>query len=182
MNAGLIEPSRRSARRPFPTYSLAAGSLAGMGRAVTYHRRGADGIDQKVVQHVNEYGHITNQTLRRLFDLNVYQARDLLRDMQTRQLLGKIDDKTAGPGVRYGPGPKFSDLKCSAKKGAKKQDAHTFPPLSKCRQRRPRGRGDTAYRMEAVAPAHVWHREHRGSSVAVANPLGKSPTRPKVMV
>lgn len=109
MNAGLIEPSRRSARRPFPTYSLAAGSLAGMGRAVTYHRRGADGIDQKVVQHVNEYGHITNQTLRRLFDLNVYQARDLLRDMQTRQLLSKIDDKTAGPGVRYGPGPRFSE-------------------------------------------------------------------------
>jgi len=44
---------------------------------------------------VNEYGHITNQTLWRLFDLNVYQARDLLRDMQTRQLLTKIDDKTA---------------------------------------------------------------------------------------
>ncbi len=106
-NAGLIEPSRRSARRPFPTYSLAASSLAGMGRAVTYHRRGADGIDQKVVQHVIEYGHITNQTLRRLFDLNVYQARDLLRDMQTRELLSKIDDKTAGPGVRYGPGMKF---------------------------------------------------------------------------
>ena len=116
MNAGLIEPSRRSARRPFPTYSLAAGSLAGMGRAVTYHRRGADGIDQKVVQHVNEYGHITNQTLRRLFDLNVYQARDLLRDMQTRQLLGKIDDKTAGPGVRYGPGPKFSELSAAPRR------------------------------------------------------------------
>ena len=109
VNAGLIEPSRRSARRPFPTYSLAATSLVGMGRAVTYHRRGTDEIDQKVIQHVNEYGHITNQTLRRLFDLHVYQARDLLRDMQTRELLSKIDDKTAGPGVRYGPGPRFSE-------------------------------------------------------------------------
>jgi ATP-dependent DNA helicase RecG len=108
VHAGLIEPSRRSARQPFPTYSLAASSLAGMGRAVTYHLRGGDGVDHKVVQHVNEYGHITNQTLRRLFDLNIYQARDLLRDMQTRELLRKIDDKTAGPGVRYGPGRKFA--------------------------------------------------------------------------
>lgn len=33
MHARLIEPSRRSARRPFPTYSLTASSLAGMGRA-----------------------------------------------------------------------------------------------------------------------------------------------------
>jgi len=109
VHAGLIEPSRRSARQPFPTYSLAASSLAGMGRAVTYHRRGGDGVDQKVIQHVIEYGHITNQTLRRLFDLNVYQARDLLREMQTRELLRKIDDKTAGPGVRYGPGRTFHE-------------------------------------------------------------------------
>jgi len=28
--------------------------------------------------------------------------------MQTRELPNKIDDKTAGPGVRYGPGLKFS--------------------------------------------------------------------------
>ena len=119
VHAGLIEPSRRSARRPFPTYALTASSLAGMGRAVTYHRRGADGIDQKVIQHVIEYGHITNQTLRRLFDLNVYQARDLLKDMQTRELLSKIDDKTAGPGVRYGPGLKFS----AKNRGAEGQDA-----------------------------------------------------------
>lgn len=114
-HAGLIEPSRRSARRSFPTYSLTASSLAGMGRAVTYHRRGADEVDQKVAQHVIEYGHITNQTLRRLFDLNVYQARDLLKDMQMRALLSKIDDKTAGPGVRYGPGLKFSETTAGSK-------------------------------------------------------------------
>lgn len=83
---------------------MAASSLAGMGRAVTYHRRGADGVDQKVIQHVIEYGHITSRTLRRLFDLNVYQSRDLLRGMQTREQFSKIDDRTAGPGVRYGPG------------------------------------------------------------------------------
>ena len=108
-HAGLVEPSRRTARRPFPTYSLAPAALSGLGRSVTYHRRGADGMDQKVVDHVREYGFITNQTLRRMFDLTVYPARDLLRDMQARGLLRKLDDKTAGPGVRYGPGDAFPD-------------------------------------------------------------------------
>ena len=122
VHAGLIGPSRRSARRPFPTYSLSASSLAGMGLAVSYHRRGADGVDQKVAQHVAEYGHITNQTLRRLFDLNVYQARDLLRDLQTRELLRKIDDKTAGPGVRYGPGSKFSQTTAAPKRKTRSGD------------------------------------------------------------
>jgi ATP-dependent DNA helicase RecG len=106
-HAGLLETSRRTARRPFPTYSLAPSTLSGLGRSVTYHRRSADGIDQKIIEHVREYGFITNQTLRRLFDVGLYPARDLLRDLQARGILSKLDDKTAGPGVRYGPGPNF---------------------------------------------------------------------------
>lgn len=106
-HAGLAEPSRRTARLPFPTYSLAPGALSGLGRSVTYHRRSADGVDQKVVDHVAEYGFVTNQTLRRLFDMGIYPVRDLLRDLQARQILIKLDDKTAGPGVRYGPGAEF---------------------------------------------------------------------------
>ena len=35
--------------------------------------------------------------------------------MQTRELLSKIDDKTANPGVRYGPGPKFSEKSAESK-------------------------------------------------------------------
>lgn len=108
-HAGLVEPSRRTARRPFPTYSLTAKTLSGLGRSVTYYRPTNTGIDRKVVEHVREYGFVTNQTLRRLFDLNVFPARDLLRDLQTRGILSKLDDKTAGPGVRYGPGPAFPD-------------------------------------------------------------------------
>jgi len=100
-----------------------------MGRAVTYHLRRGVGVDHKVVQHVNEYGHITNQTLRRLFDLNIYQARDLLKDMQTRELLSKIDDKTAGPGVRYGPGSNFS-AKTEEPKSTTRRSVHK-PPTQK---------------------------------------------------
>ena len=106
-HAALVEPSRRTARRPFPTYALSASTLSALGRSVGYHRRGTDDIDQKVVEHVREYGFVTNQTLRRMFDLTVYPARDLLRDLQGRGLLTKLDDKTAGPGVRYGPGAAF---------------------------------------------------------------------------
>lgn len=109
VDAGLVEPSRRTARQPFPTYSLTAKALSGLGRSVIYHRPTNAGIDRKVVEHVREYGFVTNQTLRRLFDLNVFPARDLLRDLQTRGILRKLDDKTAGPGVRYGPGPAFPD-------------------------------------------------------------------------
>lgn len=103
----LVEPTRRTARRPFPSYALAVDALSGMGRAVRYHRRYADAVDQKVVEHVREYGYITNQTLRRLFDLGVYPARDLLRDLRERGVLQKLDEKARGPGVRYGPGPDF---------------------------------------------------------------------------
>jgi ATP-dependent DNA helicase RecG len=106
MAHGLVEPSRRTARRPLPSYGLSPSALASLGRAVSYHRRQADGIDQKVIEHVREYGHITNQALRRMFDFHVYGARDLLRDLQQRGVLTKIDDR-AGPGVRYGPGPNF---------------------------------------------------------------------------
>jgi ATP-dependent DNA helicase RecG len=106
-DAELVEPSRRTARKVFPNYALAPSVLAALGRAVVYHRRDADGIDQKIVEHVTEYGYITNQTLRRLFDLGVYPARDLLRHLQERGVLRKLDEKGGGPGIRYGPGPDF---------------------------------------------------------------------------
>lgn len=104
---GLIEPTRRTARKPFPTYVLTAAALVAMGRAVGYHWRQTDDIDRKVLDHVREYGHVTNQTLRRLFDLDIPIARDILRDLQQREILRKIDPGRGGPGIRYGPGPAF---------------------------------------------------------------------------
>lgn len=108
--AGLVEPTRRTARKTFPNYTLSASALSGMGRAIGYHHRTTDVIDQKVAEHVREYGFITNQTIRRLFDLGVYQARDLLRTLQDRGVLEKIDKEArGGPGVRYGRGSDFPD-------------------------------------------------------------------------
>lgn len=106
-HANLVEPSRRTARRVFPTYSLTATGLSSLGRAVRYHFRQTDDVDRKVIAQVDEYGHVTNQTLRRLFDLDVNRARDLLRDLQHRGILEKVDKARGGPGIRYGPGPDF---------------------------------------------------------------------------
>jgi ATP-dependent DNA helicase RecG len=98
----VIAPSKRTARSAFPNYSLTGGALAALGRAVEYHRPTTDERDAKVVEHVREYGFITNQTLRRMFDVTLYQARDMLRDLQQRGVLTKLDDRTGGRGVRYG--------------------------------------------------------------------------------
>ncbi|NJP24122.1 hypothetical protein FLW53_07895 [Microbispora sp. SCL1-1] len=104
---GLLEPSRRTARKLFPTYRLRAETVAAMSRAITYRRRGVDGMDQKIIDHVREYGFVTNRTLQRLFDIQVYAARDMLNDLRARRILEKIGDARGGTGVRYGPGPAF---------------------------------------------------------------------------
>ena len=106
-HADLVLPSRRTARRAFPTYGLSAAGLSTLGRAVRYHVRQADDVDKKVIDQVEEYGHVTNQTLRRLFDLDLYRSRNLLRDLQERGILAKVDRARGGPGIKYGRGPNF---------------------------------------------------------------------------
>ncbi|MEV2273421.1 hypothetical protein [Nonomuraea africana] len=81
--------------------------MAAMSRAMSYHRHTIDGIDQKIVEHVREYGFVTNRTLQRLFDIHVYAARDLLNSLRDREILEKIGEAKGGRGVRYGPGPRF---------------------------------------------------------------------------
>jgi ATP-dependent DNA helicase RecG len=127
--AGLIEPTRRTARKPFPTYVLTAAALAAMGRAISYHSRQVDDIDRKVTDHVREYGHVTNQTLRRLFNMDIPVARDALRDLQQREVLLKLDPGRGGRGIRYGPGPRF-ELDPPTRVGAAKRRAHPDEPSS----------------------------------------------------
>jgi ATP-dependent DNA helicase RecG len=106
---GITEATRSTANRTFPAYRLRSESLAVLSRAVSYRRRTVDQIDEKVLEHVREYGFITNRTLQRMLDVNVYTARNLLSDLQARGLLTKIGSARGGPGVRYGPGAKVHD-------------------------------------------------------------------------
>lgn len=99
----IAEPTRRTASHPAPTYRLRPEAVAGLARALDYHRRQLDGSDDKVLEHVHEYGYVTNRTVQRMFDIDVYRARNLLADMRKRHLIEKIGDARGGPGVRYGP-------------------------------------------------------------------------------
>jgi ATP-dependent DNA helicase RecG len=105
--ADLLEPTAGTLSRRQPNYRLRGAALAALGAAVRYHRRAQSEIDRKVVAHVREYGYINNGTVQRLFDLDVYQGRDLLRALVGREVLVRTSTQTRGPAVRYGPGPSF---------------------------------------------------------------------------
>jgi ATP-dependent DNA helicase RecG len=93
------------ARTKRASYRLRPEQRAALGRAVSYRTSDAGEFDDKVADHIAEFGVITNRTLQRMFDMTVFAARDLLRDLQTRGIVVKLSDATSGPGVQYGPGP-----------------------------------------------------------------------------
>ena len=105
--ASLIEPTAGTASRRHPNYRFTSASLSALGPAVAYNRRAASETDRKVIGHIREYQTVNNATLQRLFDVDVYQARDLLRDLVGREILVRVSEQTRGFAVKYGPGPKF---------------------------------------------------------------------------
>lgn len=105
--AQLLEPTKGTAARRLPNYRLRHDVMAALGPAVSYRRRDTRELDSKVVAHVAEYGYINNGTLQRLFDIDVYQARDLLRDLVGREVLVRTSVQRRGKAVRYGRGPHF---------------------------------------------------------------------------
>lgn len=100
-DGGITEPTRKTFHHPMPLYRPRPEALVGLGRAVTYQRRHFDGSDAKVLEHIEEYGFVTNRTIQRMFDVDVYRARNLLADLRKRGLVSKVGDARGGPGVRY---------------------------------------------------------------------------------
>lgn len=119
---GLLEPTRRTLRKPFPAYRLRNEPLAALARAVTYRRRTIDQLDEKVIEHVRESGCVTNRTLQRLFRRDIYAARNMLNDLRDRGLLEKLGTARGGRGVRYGPGPKFQKETRTTDTASKRDD------------------------------------------------------------
>jgi len=104
----MIEPTRGTVRRAHPKYRLREEALQALGPAVAYHhRRSVDEFDRKAIAHVQEYGRITNKTVRNIFTVDVQRARAILADLVRREVLVKTSEAERGPGVEYGPGPKF---------------------------------------------------------------------------
>ncbi|WP_395638736.1 RNA-binding domain-containing protein [Pseudolysinimonas sp.] len=109
--AELVEPTPRSVGRRHPDYRLRAAAIAALGPALSYQSRPKADSDRKVYAHVREYGSINNAAVQRMFDVDVYAARDLLRDLVGREVLMRISEQARGPGVKYGAGPKFPSRK-----------------------------------------------------------------------
>ncbi|MEO3861860.1 RNA-binding domain-containing protein [Acrocarpospora sp. B8E8] len=105
--ANILEPTRATMRYRFPAYRLRAEVVARLGSAVAYHSRAQEDIDAKVIEHVRDYSYVNNRTIQRLFDMNVYQARDIIRDLVSRELLTRTSEAKRGTAVRYGPGSAF---------------------------------------------------------------------------
>ncbi|MEO3806950.1 RNA-binding domain-containing protein [Nonomuraea sp. B1E8] len=114
--AGVLEPTRATMQHHYPAYRLRAEVVSHLGSAVAYHSRAADDIDRKIIEHVRDYGEVNNRTVQRLFDVGVYQARDIIRDLVGRELLTRTSEQKRGTAVRYGPGPKFPKAKTSRSK------------------------------------------------------------------
>jgi ATP-dependent DNA helicase RecG len=104
---GMLEPTRASRRLTSPQYRLRADTLKALGTAVRYQRRTVDETDRKVLAHLREYGTITNRTLQNLFDIDVWRARDILADLQQRELIVRVSEARRGPRVVYGQGARF---------------------------------------------------------------------------
>ncbi|AEH08098.1 MULTISPECIES: ATP-binding protein [Protofrankia] len=105
---GLLDISRSTARRRYGRYRLREHARMALGTALAYRVRNADEIDRRVVEHVREYGWITNRTVQNLCAVDVYQARRWLADLRRRGLLVQVTEgRSSGPGIRYGPGPAF---------------------------------------------------------------------------
>jgi ATP-dependent DNA helicase RecG len=100
-NFGLIEPSKRTARNDTPNYSLTATAVEALGHAVVYHQNDTKVRDAKITDHLKEYAFVTNQTVRRMFDVDTIQARNILADLQRRGVILKQNPAARGPGVRY---------------------------------------------------------------------------------
>jgi ATP-dependent DNA helicase RecG len=103
----MLEPTRETARLSRPTYRLRSDALRALGSAVGYQRRTTDEIDRKVIEHVREYGRVTNRTVRNILDVKTDRAAAILRDLVSREVIVKTSAARRGPSVDYGPGPKF---------------------------------------------------------------------------
>lgn len=122
-SVNVLEPTRGTVNRRYPSYRLRASVVAQLGNAVSYHSRAMDDIDKKIVEHVNDYGEINNRTIQRLFDVDVYQARDIIRDLVGREILARSSPQTRGVAVKYAAGPRFPEQpKKRRRKPARIQD------------------------------------------------------------
>lgn len=103
----LIEPSRGRPNGASTRYRLTPETERGLGSAARRSGRNRNEIEDAVVAHVNRHGRIANQVIRNLFGVGTPRASAILRELVDSGVLERITDAPRGPGVAYGPGPRF---------------------------------------------------------------------------
>ncbi|AOS65481.1 RNA-binding domain-containing protein [Actinoalloteichus hymeniacidonis] len=112
----ILEPTRATMNRKHPSYRLRADAITLLGSAISYHQRAVDDIDKKIIEHLKDYGEVNNRTIQRLFDVDVYQARDILRSLVERKVIERSSTQRRGVAVKYSPGSEFPRKKSQRRK------------------------------------------------------------------
>jgi ATP-dependent DNA helicase RecG len=109
--AGLLEPTRSTARRQHPSYRLSQAALAGMRTALTYRVETIDRDDAKLIRHLKRHRRISNEDVRNYLDCDVATARNRLTRMRRK---GWIEfapgSPQRGPNVEYAATEKIDAL------------------------------------------------------------------------
>jgi ATP-dependent DNA helicase RecG len=101
-SADLIHPTRSTRRRQHPTYTLTAGTIAGMRHSISYRVTTADADEQKLLRHLRRHGRITNEDVRSYLDCDAATARNRLTSLRNRGLIDFAPDSPRrGPHVVY---------------------------------------------------------------------------------
>lgn len=102
---GVLNPTRSTQTRQFPSYVLAAKPLAALRSSLRYRTETIDSDDKKLIRHLKRNGRITNADVRDYLDCDTYIARNRLTRLRKK---GWID---FAPGsVRRGPDVVYTKL------------------------------------------------------------------------
>lgn len=130
-DVGLLDQTRNSVTRRFGTYRLRGAAVAALGPAVAYRQRTGDDTDRKIVEVVRDLGQVTGRVVQAMFDVAAPTASAILADLVGRGILVKTSKATRGPGVTYGPGPRFP------RRSARGRATPTGPSATDRREHRP---------------------------------------------
>ncbi len=103
--AELIEPTKGTARKQFPSYRLGPTPLAALRSGLRYRTQTIDGDDQKLIRHLQRNGRISNADVRDYLDCDTFTARNRLTRFRRK---GWIDFAPESP--RLGPDVSYIKL------------------------------------------------------------------------
>jgi ATP-dependent DNA helicase RecG len=100
--ADVIESTRGTARRQFPSYRLGSSALAALRVGLRYRTETIDSDDKKLIRHLRRNGRITNADVRDYLDCDVYTARNRLGRLRKKGWIDFAPDSVRrGPDVVY---------------------------------------------------------------------------------